>query len=461
MNKNISRRDFMRCMGLLTASAVLPWELASPQSIAAKELRANLLGQVQYIKPAMLPKVIFIFLYGGPSELAGNLTNIAEINAYSQNKYPANILPTTMNNVITPNSFWGTAGGTVMESLIASKEMSIYRTIHRIKDDNKAHELSVLQNLIGNKTIEGPGIATVLAAIMAANQAFNKPVDQLLLPFVSFEGDSVVFQLGGVTLSAQLKVTSLDSSFRNPYSRASNSFLGTQDAIIEALSRKISATLGATHEKMNEAFDRRATLDDFITKNFSKDIVNKNLPSEILYPDTNFGNRLKAAMALATNSPDTLFVSLGGTGLGGWDDHSDAITNYTKRMEELMQAINVAVQHMKSLGRNDIIINIFGDFGRNVNLNNSAGWDHGNNQNLYTVGGSTIRPLALGKIVGNTERIGTGFQNRQFTAPTSDSYQCEPFSIASSIYKYFGVQNPEILTGEAAIDELTPRNEKI
>lgn len=126
-----------------------------------------------------------------------------------------------------------------------------------------------------------------------------------------------------------------------------------------------------------------------------------------------------------------------------------------------MQAINVAVQHMKSLGRNDIIINIFGDFGRNVNLNNSAGWDHGNNQNLYTVGGSTIRPLALGKIVGNTERIGTGFQNRQFTAPTSDSYQCEPFSIASSIYKYFGVQNPEILTGEAAIDELTPRNEKI
>lgn len=45
------------------------------------------------------------------------------------------------------------------------------------------------------------------------------------------------------------------------------------------------------------------------------------------------------------------------------------------------------------------------------------------------------------------------FENRQFTSPTDDSYQCEPFAIAAALFKYFGVQNPQVLTGEPAIDE--------
>jgi hypothetical protein len=67
--------------------------------------------------------------------------------------------------------------------------------------------------------------------------------------------------------------------------------------------------------------------------------------------------------------------------------------------------------------------------------------------------GSGLPGRALGKLVGKTQRIGTPFQNRQFTSPAAGSYQCEPFAIASSIFKYFGVQNPEVLTGESAIDE--------
>ena len=52
--------------------------------------------------------------------------------------------------------------------------------------------------------------------------------------------------------------------------------------------------------------------------------------------------------------------------------------------------------------------------------------------------------------------------NRQFTTPMDDSYQCEPFSIASSIFKYFGVQNPAVLTGEPAMDETDAvANEKV
>ena len=118
-----------------------------------------------------------------------------------------------------------------------------------------------------------------------------------------------------------------------------------------------------------------------------------------------------------------------------------------------MEALQAAARHLELAGADNVIINVFGEFGRNVNLNNSQGWDHGNNQNRFTLGGAGISGRALGKLAGRTQRIGTPFQNRQFTAPTDNSYQFEPFAIASTIFKYFGVQNPEALTGEPAIDE--------
>ncbi len=136
-------------------------------------------------------------------------------------------------------------------------------------------------------------------------------------------------------------------------------------------------------------------------------------------------------------------------------DHSGALDDYPARIQGLFLALETAAKHMNLVSATNIVINAFGDFGRNVNLNNSLGWDHGNNQNFYTLGGSAIADRALGKLAGRTRRIGTPFQNRQFTSLAVDSYQCEPFSIASTLFKYFGVQNPEVLTGEPAIDEST------
>jgi uncharacterized protein (DUF1501 family) len=144
---------------------------------------------------------------------------------------------------------------------------------------------------------------------------------------------------------------------------------------------------------------------------------------------------------------------MGSGGLGGWDDHSESLTRYPNRILRLMEALQVASRHMALVEADNIIIKIFGDFGRNVNVNDFQGWDHGNNQNLYTLSGTGISGRTLGKLVGKTQRVGTAFENRQFTSPTDDSYQCEPFAIASTLFKYFGVQNPEVLTGEPAIDE--------
>ncbi|MDQ7068208.1 MAG: hypothetical protein Q9M40_09725 [Sulfurimonas sp.] len=76
---------------------------------------------------------------------------------------------------------------------------------------------------------------------------------------------------------------------------------------------------------------------------------------------------------------------------------------------------------------------VFGEFGRNVNLNTANGWDHGNLQNLYVIGGRDY--LNHQGVVGETEVDNQG-SNRLFLKPIG-AY-IEPFSIAATLYKIFG-----------------------
>ena len=454
----MTRRQFLKAAGIGGLS------LTMPPMVWKNEVQAALPDTLNYVAPAVIPQVIHIFLYGGPSELAGNLSNIAEIAANSQNPYPSSLNPANANNDITVNNFWGSAGGDIMEQLLASGEMSLYRTINRIKDDNKGHGRCIAQNLAGNLDLSKAGIATTLAAIIDTFNPFvNRQVDDLLLPFVTFEGNSRVFSLDDLDVPLALRPLALDANFNNPYARSRNNYLDASnendnDQKLEDLAQ-IRSNLFPQFEKINNALIKRSGLAEFIESSFNSTKIVEDLPvdpgsgQKIQYPNSNFGNRLRAAVSLAIKNPESIFISLGSGGLGGWDDHSDSLTRYPGRVQRLMEALQVATRHLALMEANTIIINVFGDFGRNVNVNDSKGWDHGNNQNLYTFGGADIPDRALGKLVGKTRRIGTAFQNRQFTSPTDDSYQCEPFAIASTLFKYFGVQNPEVLTGEPAIDE--------
>lgn len=446
------RRQFLKTIGICGLSLAIPPFMMKPKALAA--LPDTLIWE----RPDRIPQIIHIFLYGGPSELAANLTNITEISANSQNPYPGSV-----TNDRTQNNFWGNAGGTVMEQMLANDEMSIYRTVHRVKDSSRAHGHCVTQNLVGNLDLDNAGIATTLAALADKYAFFDKPVDDLLFPFVSFEGDAKVFNPGDLNIPMALRPINLDSNFNNPYARSRNSSLDASDSdvndqAIDALASQVSAQF-PQFEKINNAFRERARLSSFIESSFSSDQIMAVLPvdpeteAQLVYPETNFGRRLRAAVSLAIKNPETMFISLGSGGLGGWDDHSNALANYPGRIRGLMEALQVASRHLSLMQAEHIVINVFGDFGRNVNLNDANGWDHGNNQNLYTIGGSAISGRPLGKLVGKTQRTGTPYRNRQFTAPTDDSYQCEPFAIASTLFKYFGVQNPELLTGETAIDE--------
>lgn len=481
----MERRQFLKHLGVLggacTAASMLGYRgLVSPSMAALNTGNANnvILNEVNYVRPTVLPQVIHIFLYGGPSELAGNLTNIEDINANSQNPYPANLDPNNANTIITPNNFWGGgnngAGGEIMENLIASGDMTIYRTLHRVKEDSKAHRPSIFQNLTGHLDAENtPGMATTLAAVLSAHNAFGKAPEDMILPFVSFEGDSLVFQLASLDIPLGTKYVALDQNFRNPYDRNNNFYIsglggsnpanlvGANEDAIEALARNTAQD--EKFLKLRESFTKRDELANFIRASFNATTIDAALPADpangglqIAYPNTSFGRRMKAAVSLAINNPDSLFISMGSGGLGGWDDHDSALVDYPGRMRDLMTSLDVAVRHMNLTGRDNIIINVYGEFGRNVNLNNSIGWDHGNNQNLMTLGGKGIPGRSLGKIVGTTQRIGASGVNRQFTSPTADSYQAEPFSVASSVYRYFGVQNTEVLNDDPPLDETAP-----
>ncbi|MDH5572556.1 MAG: DUF1501 domain-containing protein [Gammaproteobacteria bacterium] len=500
----MKRRKFIKSMGALGAAFSAPSFFTNNYFIKSASA-APLIGNVEFVLPARLPQVINVFLYGGPSELAGNLTNIVDINNNSQNPYTSvesdilmnmDINDATAPGQITPHGFWKDAGGLIMEGMLASGDLSVYRTINRRKENSRAHRLSILSSQKGNLDIEiSGGVGTTLASVLYANKSLldgsallgGRQLEELLLPFVSFEGESSAFasdaRAGSIQLPLQLKGISMDQNFANPYTRDRG--IG-DEAVIDALVAKVSGGSISRYQKVNEGFINREKLVSQISglgaaidtanaatylPNVGAGDVDGNATTGVLeYPNNSFSRRVQAAVTLAMQNPDSLYITIGGE-LGGWDDHDNSIDKYKTRMTDLMTTLRVAAKHIRLGSRvgaaagiptDNIIINVHGDFGRNVNLNGSMGWDHGNNQNLYTIGGAGVRAAgALGKVVGSTERFGDAGQNRQYTRPTSSSYEAEPMSIASSVYSYFGVRNPQELTkdsikntaGDPAIDE--------
>ena len=500
----MNRRDFMKTLGLMGLMASGGISVPAWARAAALKPDFNLpvdLGALPYNKIQgvdKIPRVITLFMQGGASELAGNLSNMGDINMNSVNYYGDEFNPDAVNTVVTHNGLWRTAGGDIMEELLAAKQMSLYRTVHRRKENNRSHGPSVRQNLLGSLDSNSPGMASTIAWLLMQHATngqglfAGKALDELMFPFVTFDGENALFNHGSLTLLPSLAPVALSERMQNPFTRSRNwAFSETEfaslDTRLDALASRVSASKKEV-EKIHESLQRRgenassiARVFDAARINMGIDELNLLLPvdQQIDYGNTGFGRRIKAAVSLMLNNEETLFASLGSGGLGGWDDHSDGLLDYPVRMQQMMQGIRAGLRHIEavktfgiprfdennnSLGRetiyhaDNIIINAYGDFGRIVNLNGPAdtggGWDHGNNQNLYTFGGSNIRGAdALGKIVGTTQRIGQSKTNAQYTAPTDGSYEFEPFSIASTVYGYFGVQNPQQFNVEPVIIE--------
>jgi len=493
----MKRRDFLKMTSALPIS--LSMAGLAQKAYAASPAYSNVTVPAA---PSVMPQVINIFMYGGASELAGNLSNIADINMNSQNDYTADnafrsrFLDAATDNdptnrsrrqdgQITANNFWKEAGGTHMEDMLAARDMTVYRTLYKKASPTRSHRESIFMSHKGTVDIENsPGIGSRLALMLLQHKSTYQGaslgdgstitrIEDLTLPFVSFEGDSQTYALDpDNTIPLELRGITMDRNFRNPYTRSINGPTTNSNDMIEALKGIRFEQLAANRSKYSAAWDGFEKRDQLEQKMSDLGaLLNGTTGSAatvgVEYPADGFGPQLEAAVTLAIHNPETLYMAVGTPGLGGWDDHNNGIDSYPNRMNNLMESLKAAMAHIKAAQNHpgirtingnertdtgNIIINVFGDFGRLVNLNDSGGWDHANNQNLYTFGGASVRPAneaaVLGQVVGTTHREGNKGTNNQYTVPDSDSLTWEPMAVASSIYQYFGATNSPILTAD-------------
>jgi len=442
----MQRRDFIK-LSLAAGSAILMPSLGYGATLNINEIDFS---STTYNDNAA--QTIIIFMYGGASQLGGNITNLAEIDRYSQNIHADYFRGTTP----TVNGCWQEAGGAHMEELIASGDMTLYRTCYsqeREDAGNKAHGVCTEQNQKGTYDADGGGIIANIATILQAKGAVSS---NTLMPFVTMEGESTFYLEGNTALPSHLKPVGINEDFDNPYDRDINRWLHCTQEEYEKysctdddsgytpkLSREMDRLAQTYNQKgkVKNAFARREALSNFI-----EDIAKSATPDlgENAYPRNDFSQKIEAAIKLLDKNPDTKIITLGTGGLGGWDDHNDA-RNYVNRMEDLFHSLKSAMAHLKTIDKeNTVNIMVFGEFGRNVNLNSANGWDHGNLQNLYILGGKGY--FTHKGVVGETIVDNAG-SNRIWLKPKRGTYWFEPLSIASTLYSIYGIENPNVLTG--------------
>jgi len=443
----MKRRNFIKLSLAIGAGVFLP------EFTYAEDLNLSKINFSTTLNSANNAQTIILFLYGGASQLAGNLTNIEEIETASDNSYYSYFED---NLTLTKNKFWKEAGGEHMEELISSGDMTIFRSCYsKIKRDegDASHYHRTAENQRGSYD-GGEGILTNLAQILHANGAVNEETN---MPFVTLEGESEFYSNHGKKISEFLKPAGFSADFANPYSRDErNEIYYTPDEKKDSDYDKEDASLydkmdamaqkHNTKREIKTAFSKRIALANFVNT-----IRDSNTPDlgENAYPKNNdFAKTLETSIKILVKNPDTKVITISaGDGLGGWDDHEQA-SNYVERIDELFRILKSGMAHIKTEGKAETInIMVFGEFGRNVNLNSAKGWDHGNLQNFYVLGGKGYfnHKGVVGETVVHNESASAS--TRIYLEPKPNSYWFEPISIAATLYKIYGIENPAVLTG--------------
>ncbi len=441
----MKRREFIKStLGMATAAALFP-TFAQGDVVPVDQSRPLPVDAVQFDKGVFEKngaQTIIVFLSGGMSDVVGNVKHIDEIKAadMSIKKYPkGGITP-------TDNGFWKEAGGEILEELLADGSLNVFRTCYNTSA-SLAHGLNQKRYMNGNNAGYNSGIVTTLMHVLYRNGAINPGA---LLSNVAIDGsDYRLLEDGAMPamLPDFLRPASFNRGLQNVYNYRKTSdglvTVGDQTATEKLNRANFSAELTALSQQHNlydalsDIFNRRQEMSDFLDT-----VINESVPVE--YPKTIDGRKMEAAMRILVNNPQTKVVSMLG-GHSGWDDHSGAIANHSKRATELFEAIRAAVRHAAAAGKENINIVLFGDFGRNMTLNSADGWDHGNNQVVYWFGGKKLFN-SLG-IVGETKLYEMVKKYRLYSVPADNAFWFQPYSIAATIYAMYGIKNPEVLTG--------------
>lgn len=425
----MNRREFLKTTSILGSSSILMPNIlfANGNSEIYKNIKFN-----ETLFNEYNAQNIVIFLYGGCSELAGNMSNFEDIKSKSQNKYP--------DIDITKDSFWSEAGGIAMQKMLDNKNMSIVRTINRQLNNKRSHRLQQMENLRGANSVEKAGFFRDILEILYENGKIDSTT---IIPAITLK-DSDIYANGNLETNSILNPISISNKLDNPFDFGDSKHLdGISDIFYNLVKDRISKDNSNNYlKKIGSHFFTREKLSGFIDE-----ISAKTLPIE--FNDNIISDSLNSTLKLMLNNNDTKLAFINHP--LGWDDHSKSINQYKNRHNELIDAIDKSVEVLKEVNNKTINIFVMTEFGRNVNLNNSFGWDHGNQFNLMMF--SNNDKLGLGKIIGETD-IYTENGNRLYTKPKLNSIEYEPYSIASTIAKLFGIENYEEINGYKSIDEL-------
>jgi uncharacterized protein (DUF1501 family) len=435
----MKRRDFLKLSAVTASALFLPSSLFGEGENAIFDY--SVFDTVTFDEEAFgtnSPQILAIFLSGGSSQLAGNLTNFTDIKRLSESSYP--------NITVTENGFWSDAGGLEMEDMLANNKLSVVRTIFRGEETNtRSHGIQTIQNQTGSVNGTKSGFFTDILYLL---NKFGVVTENSVMPSLSFTGGTPdIYKRGDLQIEPYLNFSSMDSNLNNPYSMKDNRNLidGGNDVLKNLANGVNGGKVG------NSLFNKAHT--NFVRKDELSVVVDEISAQEISveFPNDTYGNSIKSSLKMMIHNSDT---KLSFMNFGGWDDHSGAINNYKNRISKVFKAIKAGTDYLEAEGNRSISIWVFTEFGRNVNLNKSLGWDHGNIFNLF-VAGNNPTYLNMGQIIGETEIFKPSLtSNRVYMRPTEDSEKHEPFAIASTIEKIFGITNPEVLTGQAPINSL-------
>jgi len=432
----MNRRHFLKSTMGLAASAMLP---GMAHASFGDALRLPL--EKVAFGAANDAQTIIVYLMGGQGEIIGNMSNFDEVV-----KLDPSYNDFTKDFTRTEDDFWAEAGGDYLQEMVDNGDATIFRTCEQ-HDTLRAHLLNQIRNMRGNNVGYDSGMVTTLMHV------YNEHAPQIresLMPNVTFVDSNYQLLSDAATahaLPSELKPVSFGYySTNNPFTRRSSSLEKyASDDFRDSLANQVNQGGAGLNGQITDMFLKRPKLEAFMD-----DILNSPLPEGVdyrtdvkgthKYDPNHFGEMFEMAMRILIENPQTKVLSMQA---GAWDDHSNAITAHKYRGKYLFSAIKSALDHAKAVGRDNINIILFGDFGRNMLLNKALGWDHGNNQNFMWFGGRKF--VNHQGVVGKT-KLYTSY-GRIFTTPTEESYQFEPYAIAATFYKLNGVKNPEVLTG--------------
>lgn len=187
--------------------------------------------------------------------------------------------------------------------------------------------------------------------------------------------------------------------------RLSASLPRDQGKAIGEYSQRVAAAARSSENPLLDAA-QRCTLAAYAHSRKVEELLAAGNPQQG-YPEFALARQLALVSALmqAGLGVRVFFTVIGGTEIGGFDNHANQMDNHGALLHELSESIAAFaedLQHHRLLDR--VLLLTFSEFGRTVHENGRRGTDHGAAASHFVMGGS-IKAGMVGKHPGLTDLV--------------------------------------------------------